>query len=155
MTAGDLHGPAAATLVFDVTVTDGAVGADVGNVADAFGTTPADVDLDAVAPGAQRPAGGEPFVPSDGWDAWLAGRSPVSNPDPAYPDGVGASGGVLPSDDGVSGGAPGASTLPATGSGHPGTLLPATSDVASMVPALAGAATAGTLCLALVLRRRR
>ncbi len=155
VTAGDLHGPAAATLVFDVTVTDGAVGADVGNVADAFGTTPADVDLDAVAPGAQRPAGGEPFVPSDGWDAWLAGRSPVSNPDPAYPDGVGASGGVLPSDDGVSGGAPGASTLPATGSGHPGTLLPATSDVASMVPALAGAATAGTLCLALVLRRRR
>ncbi len=95
VTAGDLAGGRTAVLVFDCEVTEDAVGADIGNVASAHGKTPAGVDVDSVSPGAERPIPGEPFVPSEGWDAFLKDSPGVDNADaPAYAPGTTERGGV-------------------------------------------------------------
>ena len=99
VTAGDLPGGASAVLVFDAKVTEAAVGADIGNVASAHGTLPSKAEPSEVAPGAGRPVPGEPFSPSEGWDAFMRDHPGVSNADdPAYPAGTSAKGGVLPAD---------------------------------------------------------
>ena len=101
VTVGDLPGGKSATLIFEVLVEETAIGADLGNVADAFGTKPSDVDLDDVADGAERPEGGDPFVPEEGWDAFDKTHPSISNPEPTYPSpDVDAGGGVLPRDEG-------------------------------------------------------
>ena len=65
--AGDLRGVGSIELTFDALVTEEAVKGDVGNVAAAFGTTPAGVDAGKVGEGVQRPGGGTPFTPEGGW----------------------------------------------------------------------------------------
>ncbi|WP_302964072.1 hypothetical protein [uncultured Adlercreutzia sp.] len=96
VTAGDLAGGRTAVLTFECEVTAEAVGADIGNVASAHGTTPAGVDLGTVGDGAERPAPGQPFDPSEGWDAFLEEHPGVDNAgEPAYAPGTDASGGVL------------------------------------------------------------
>ncbi|WP_302963657.1 hypothetical protein [uncultured Adlercreutzia sp.] len=90
---GHLYGGREAVLVFDALVTEGAVGADIGNIGEALGTLPSDWD-----PGAEGPEPGSPFDPPGGWDAFEDGRQKVTSA-PAYPPGVDASGGVLPADD--------------------------------------------------------
>ena len=97
--AGDLPGGTSVTLVFDALVTEAAIGADIGNVASAHGTTPGEVDPDSVTPGAKRPTPGEPFKPSEGWDKFLREHPGVDNADePAYAPGTDAKGGVKPAD---------------------------------------------------------
>ena len=97
--AGDLPGGTSVTLVFDALVTEAAIGADIGNVASAHGTTPGEVDPDSVTPGAKRPTPGEPFKPSEGWDKFLREHPGVDNADePAYAPGTDAKGGVRPAD---------------------------------------------------------
>ena len=97
--AGDLPGGKSVTLVFDALVTEAAIGADIGNVASAHGTTPGEVDPDSVTGGAKRPTPGEPFKPSEGWDKFLREHPGVDNADePAYAPGTDAKGGVKPAD---------------------------------------------------------
>ena len=95
VTAGDLRGPGAVTLVFDALVTEEAAGADIGNVAEAFGTLPSGVDAGAVGEGVSRPTGGEPFEPEDGWKQFERDHAGLANPDASYPAGVDAKGGVI------------------------------------------------------------
>lgn len=98
---GDLPGGATLTLVFDVKVTDGAVGGDIGNGATLYGDAPSDVNVDELVvddpenPGQKvydpenpgRPEVGSPWTPADGWKAWDdAGHKPLTEtPEKAYP----------------------------------------------------------------------
>ena len=95
VTAGDLRGPGSITLTFDALVTEEAAEGDIGNVAEAFGTTPSGVDTGTVGGEAERPVGGKPFVPEDGWDAFEREHPTLSNPAPTYPAGVTDKGGVI------------------------------------------------------------
>ncbi|WP_289636964.1 hypothetical protein [uncultured Adlercreutzia sp.] len=105
VTVGDLAGGRTAVLTFECEVTEEAVGADIGNVASAHGKTPAGVDVDSVSPGAERPTPGEPFVPSEGWDAFLKDSPGVDNADaPAYAPGTDSKGGIKPADEQDDGG---------------------------------------------------
>ena len=90
---GHLYGGQAAALSFDALVTEEAVGADIGNVADAYGTPPSTWD-----PESPHPEAGEPFSPDGGWDAFEEGRQTATSP-AAYPPGTDSSGGVLGADD--------------------------------------------------------
>ena len=96
--AGDVAGGRQSTLVFDVKVTEAAIGADIGNVANAYGTPPSQVDPSEVASGSARPAPGEPFKPSEGWESFARNHKGVANADAAYPEGTDAKGGVKPAD---------------------------------------------------------
>ena len=150
VTAGDLAGGRTAVLTFECEVTEEAVGADTGNVASAHGTRPSDIGPSEVAPGATRPAPGEPFSPSGGWDAFLEGHPGVDNADaPAYAPGTDAKGGVVPADEGD----------PGAGEGDPKTRirLAQTGDdmLAAAVPLALAALAAGAVLIALVARRRR
>ena len=92
--AGHLYGGQEAALVFDALVTGAAVGADIGNVAVGLGTPPSAWDPDG-----ERPGPGAPFDPPGGWDDYERTHPRVES-DPTYPPGAGASGGVLPGDEG-------------------------------------------------------
>lgn len=154
VTAGDLVGGRSAVLVFDCEVTEDAIGSDIGNVAGAYGTTPAGADVDGVAGGAERPAPGRPFVPEEGWDAYLSYHPGVDNADaPAYAPGTDAKGGVQPadkedagkSDDGTSKG----------GDKKPIKLAQTGDDLTTRVAALVMAAiVSGAVAVLLVARRR-
>ncbi|WP_289636287.1 hypothetical protein [uncultured Adlercreutzia sp.] len=91
---GHLYGGQEAALVFDALVTGAAVGADIGNVAVGLGTPPSAWDPDG-----ERPGPGAPFDPPGGWDDYERTHPRVES-DPTYPPGAGASGGVLPGDEG-------------------------------------------------------
>ncbi|MEY8339770.1 hypothetical protein [Adlercreutzia muris] len=91
---GQLYGGQEIVLSFDALVTGDALDADIGNVAVGYGTLPSDWDPDGT-----HPEPGAPFSPDGGWDAWEQGRGKAVS-DPAYPPGVGASGGVLDGDEG-------------------------------------------------------
>ncbi len=149
VTAGDLAGGRTAVLSFECEVTEEAVGADTGNVASAHGTRPSDIDPSEVAPGATRPAPGEPFSPSGGWDAFLEGHPGVDNADaPAYAPGTDAKGGVVPADEGD----------PGAGKSDPKTRirLAQTGDgLLGAAVALALAAAAALAVLVVVAMRRR
>ncbi|WP_302964078.1 hypothetical protein [uncultured Adlercreutzia sp.] len=163
VTAGDLAGGRTAVLTFECEVTADAVGADIGNVASAHGTTPAGVDLGTVGEGAERPAPGEPFDPSEGWDAFLEEHPGVDNSgEPAYAPGTDASGGVLAeapgSGDGSGNGdGPGGGDGSKDGSGKTRIRLAQTGDMllAAAVPLALAALAAGAVVAALVARRRR
>lgn len=154
VTVGDLVGGRSAVLVFDCEVTEDAVGSDIGNVAGAYGTTPAGADIDGVAGGAERPAPGRPFMPEEGWDAYLSDHPGVDNADaPAYAPGTDAKGGVQPadkegagkSDDGNSKG----------GDKKPIKLAQTGDDLATHVAGLVMAAiVSGAVAVLLVARRR-
>ncbi|MCI9494245.1 MAG: DUF11 domain-containing protein [Adlercreutzia mucosicola] len=149
VTAGDLAGGRTAVLTFECEVTEEAVGADTGNVASAHGTRPSDIDPSEVAPGATRPAPGEPFSPSGGWDAFLEGHPGVDNADaPAYAPGTDAKGGVVPADPSDDDG---------SDSGKTRIRLAQTGDalLAAAVPLALAALAAGAVLIALVARRRR
>ncbi len=90
---GHLYGGQVAALSFDALVTEEAQGADIGNVADAYGTPPSTWD-----PESPHPEAGEPFSPDGGWDAFEEGRQKTTSP-AAYPPGTDSSGGVLGADD--------------------------------------------------------
>ena len=149
VTAGDQAGGRTAVLSFECEVTEEAVGADTGNVASAHGTRPSDIDPSEVAPGATRPAPGEPFSPSGGWDAFLEGHPGVDNADaPAYAPGTDAKGGVVPADPSDDDG---------SDSGKTRIRLAQTGDalLAAAVPLALAALAAGAVLIALVARRRR
>ena len=150
VTAGDLAGGRTAVLTFECEVTEEAVGADTGNVASAHGTRPSDIDPSEVAPGATRPAPGEPFSPSGGWDAFLEGHPGVDNADaPAYAPGTDAAGGVRPADEGD----------PGAGKGDPKTRIKLAQTGDDMLAAGLGLALAAAAALAVLvvvaMRRRR
>ena len=148
VTAGDLAGGRTAVLTFECEVTEDALGADIGNVATAHGTRPSDADPSEVAPGATRPAPGEPFTPSEGWDAFLKDNPGVDNADaPAYAPGTDAKGGVKPAD-----------TSDDAGKGDPKTrikLAQTGDDLLAAGAALALAALAAAAVLAALALRRR
>ncbi len=152
VTAGDLAGGRTAVLTFECEVTEDALGADIGNVATAHGTRPSDADPSEVAPGATRPAPGEPFEPSEGWDAFLKDNPGLANPDVAYPEGTDSKGGVQPAaeqDDEDNG----------SGKGNSKTrikLAQTGDDLLGAAVALAlAAAAAAAVLIVLALRRRR
>ena len=96
VSAGDLVGGTTVSLVFDCTVTGEAVGADIGNVASAYGTTPSGVDVGSVTGDTQRPVAGDPYTPPNGWDELVSKSPSVSNATaPAYAPGTTAAGGTL------------------------------------------------------------
>ncbi|MCR2027345.1 hypothetical protein [Adlercreutzia muris] len=150
VTAGDLAGGRTAVLSFECEVTEEAVGADTGNVASAHGTRPSDIDPSEVAPGATRPAPGEPFSPSGGWDAFLEGHPGVDNADaPAYAPGTDAKGGVRPAD----------ASDPGAGEGDSKTRIKLAQTGDDMLAAGLGLALAAAAALAVLvvvaMRRRR
>ncbi len=157
---GDLVGGRSATLVFDALVTEEALGADVGNVAAAFGTRPSEAEPGEVAGGAPRPVPGTPFAPEGGWDEFLEGRPGVDNAQaPAYAPGTDGEGGVRPAEqpgggDGAAG--PGAGA----GDGGKGSRTPIrlaqTGDelVAPSVALVLAAAAAGVMLMAAAAQRR-
>ena len=51
-----------------------------------------------MASGSARPAPGEPFKPSEGWESFARNHKGVANADAAYPEGTDAKGGVKPAD---------------------------------------------------------
>ena len=156
VTAGDLRGPGSITLTFDALVTEEAAEGDIGNVAEAFGTTPSGVDTGTVGGEAERPVGGTPFVPEDGWDAFEREHPTLSNPAPTYPAGVTDKGGVVteprpePTPDGTG-----------DGQGDKGSRTPIrlaqTGDegLGMSVALVAAAAALGLMLTALAAQRRR
>ena len=156
VTAGDLRGPGSITLTFDALVTEEAAEGDIGNVAEAFGTTPSGVDTGTVGGEAERPMGGKPFVPEDGWDAFEREHPTLSNPAPTYPAGVTDKGGVIteprpePTPDGAG------DVQGDKGSRTP-IRLAQTGDelVAPSVALVAAAAALGLMLTALAAQRRR
>ena len=157
VTAGDLRGPGSITLTFDALVTEEAAEGDIGNVAEAFGTTPSGVDTGTVGGEAERPVGGKPFVPEDGWDAFEREHPTLSNPAPTYPVGVTEEGGVVAE--------PRPEPTPGDGSaggeGDKGSRTPIrlaqTGDelVVPSVALVAAAAALGLMLMALAAQRRR
>ena len=92
---GDVAGGTAVQLVFEATVTQEAVGADVGNVAMAFGTLPSQSDPNRFDAGTTLPEPGTKFVPDEGWDAFEEAHPGISSGEPVYPSAnVTADGGV-------------------------------------------------------------
>ena len=135
---GHLRGGQEARLSFYALVTADALGADVGNVAEALGTPPSAWDPDG-----EGPEPGAPFSPPGGWDAWEGGRDKVESAPAAYPPGATSEGGVLPGDGGA---------------GDSGTIRRARlAQTGDALAALAGAALAAVLAAgaALLAARRR
>ncbi|WP_302964075.1 hypothetical protein [uncultured Adlercreutzia sp.] len=158
VTAGDLAGGRTAVLTFECEVTAEAVGADIGNVASAHGTTPAGVDLGTVGEGAERPAPGEPFDPSEGWDAFLKEHPGMDNAgEPAYAPGTDSSGGVLAEAPGPDGSGSDDGSGSGDGSGKTRIRLAQTGDdmLAAAIPLALAALAAGAVVVALVARRQR
>lgn len=136
--AGDIAGGRSAVLTFEATVTEQALSNDVGNVARAFGTQPSQMPDDKRTP--LDP--GSRFVPTQGWDAFLAsdeGRLQVTSGDPVYPS---PQAGVANRTK--------VTVLPARGS----RIMPKTGDVATLAPlmSLLGAAS---VALTAAVRRKR
>ena len=136
--AGDIAGGRSAVLTFEATVTEQALSNDVGNVARAFGTQPSQMPDDERTP--LDP--GSRFVPTQGWDAFLAsdeGRLQVTSGDPVYPS---PQAGVANRTK--------VTVLPARGS----RIMPKTGDVATLAPlmSLLGAAS---VALTAAVRRKR
>lgn len=137
---GDVAGGRSATLTFEATVTAEAVGADVGNVARAFGTLPShlpDGDRTPLVPGTR-------FDPPAGWEAFLseasAGGLAVDSGEAVYPSAnVTAREGVR------------SRVLPATGGRG---VVPVTGDAATLAPALGLMAAVSAAATAWVRRRR-
>ncbi len=164
---GDVAGGRSAVLVFDALVTEEAIGSDVGNVADAFGTRPSDVVPGEVAPGVTRPTPGVPFVPEEGWDAFDEDHPSISNPAPTYPSAdVDGAGGVKPADPtGDGSGASGGSAGDGSGGGAAGgngkdsrtpiRLAQTGDETLGMSVALVMAAAAGGLMLTAATAQRR
>ena len=95
---GDLPGGKKATVTFETLVTEEAIGADIGNVATAYGELPTDFDLNG-----EKPTPGTPAIPGTSgspadWDTWTSDRSTVSSP-ASYAPGTDSSGGTLPSNE--------------------------------------------------------
>ncbi len=78
---GHLYGSQEAKLVFTAIVTEGAVGADIGNVAAAVGDLPSKWD-----PEGDHPEPGKPFTPPDGWPPYEQDRPKVES-EKVYPPG--------------------------------------------------------------------
>ncbi len=138
--AGDVAGGRSATLAFEAVVTAEAVGADVGNVARAFGTLPShlpDGDRTPLVPGTR-------FDPPAGWEAFLseasAGGLAVDSGEAVYPSAnVTAREGVR------------SRVLPATGGRG---VVPVTGDAATLAPVLGLMAAVSAAATAWVRRRR-
>ncbi len=153
---GRVLGGQEAVLTFQCTVTDEAVGSDIGNTAAVYGTDPSKTEPSVLdgTPGA-TPGVGDRYAPEEGWDGFVedngsdsANFSSVSYPDSEGPvDVVDPNGDPnrkptpLPSGDGNGNGAPGGSSA-ATGDSLP-------------VTALAGLAFAAFVVLATAFWRRR
>lgn len=96
VSAGTLLGGTQATLTFQCIVTEDALGADIGNVAEASGESPAGVTIDANTGAPQAIEPGQRFDPFGGWDEYLEKNGSISNASlPAYAPGTSASQGPL------------------------------------------------------------
>ncbi len=96
VSAGTLLGGTQATLTFQCTITEDALGADIGNVAEASGESPAGVTIDANTGAPQTIEPGQRFDPPGGWDEYLEKNGSISNASlPAYAPGTSASQGPL------------------------------------------------------------
>ncbi|KAB1650941.1 DUF11 domain-containing protein [Adlercreutzia muris] len=96
VSAGRLYGGQEIALAFDALVTEEAVGADIGNVAQALGTLPSQWDPDADG---GFPAAGEPFDPPADWEAFDRASERVESA-AVYPPGTNEKGGVIPAEGG-------------------------------------------------------
>ena len=154
--AGDVAGGTRATLVFDVLVTEDAIGADIGNTATAYGTKPSEADPGAVTGGADRPGAGGLFDPDGGLDSFLAGSrgKGVSNAEAAYPAGTDARGGVLAAADGGSGAGDGSGSGDGKKTIASKTKLAKTGDENGTALASLAVMAAGALALLVVALRR-
>ena len=94
VSAGRLYGGQEIVLSFDALVTEEAVGADIGNVAQALGTLPSQWDPDTDG---EFPAAGQPFDPPAGWEAFDRESERVESA-AAYPPGTNEKGGVIPAE---------------------------------------------------------
>ena len=94
VSAGRLYGGQEIVLAFDALVTEEAVGADIGNVAQALGTLPSQWDPDTDG---KFPAAGQPFDPPAGWEAFDRESERVESA-AAYPPGTNEKGGVIPAE---------------------------------------------------------
>ena len=119
-------------------LTEEAVGADIGNVAQALGTLPSQWDPDADG---GFPAAGEPFDPPADWEAFDRASERVESA-AVYPPGTNEKGGVIPAEGG-----------PGEGTTIRAKRLAQTGDGLALALPLGAAAAAGALALAL--RRRR
>ena len=90
--AGHLYGGQAVTLVFDALVTEKALGADIGNTAQALGVPPSAWDPDGT-----HPEAGQPFDPPAGWSSFERESERVVSPT-AYAPGTNEKGGVIPAE---------------------------------------------------------
>ncbi len=143
VSAGRLYGGQEIALAFDALVTEEAVGADIGNVAQALGTLPSQWDPDADG---GFPAAGEPFDPPAGWEAFDRASERVESA-AAYPPGTNEKGGVIPAENGAT---------PDEGTTIRLKRLAQTGDDLAAGFALgAGAALAAALALLLARRRLR
>ena len=157
---GRVLGGQEAVLTFQCTVTDEAVGSDIGNTAAVYGTDPSKTEPSVLdgTPGA-TPGVGDRYAPEEGWESFVedngsdsANFSSVSYPDSEGPvDVVDPNGDPnrkptpLPSGDGNGNG---------DGSGGPGSSSAATGD-SLPVTALAGLAFAAFVVLATAFWRCR
>ena len=148
--AGHLYGGQEVVLAFDALVTEEALGADIGNVAEALGVPPSQWDPDG-----EHPVAGQPFDPPAGWAA-IERESEMVGSQVAYPPGTDSEGGVLPADrnengDGAGPGGDGKGDEPTT---IKKTRLAQTGDELAAGFAL-GAALATLAAAALLIARRR
>lgn len=98
---GDVAGGTAVQLIFEAVVTEGAVDADVGNVAVAYGTLPSESDPKRFDEGTVLPEPGTGFNPEEGWAAFEESHAGVTSGNPVYPSAnVTARGGVKPAENG-------------------------------------------------------
>ncbi|WP_276926729.1 LPXTG cell wall anchor domain-containing protein [Parvibacter caecicola] len=79
---GDVEGGTNVKFVFDAEIGEEALDSDVGNIAKAYGSLPSGIPGDELNNRAQP---GSKFTPSQGWPAYEAAHSGISNPDKVYP----------------------------------------------------------------------